>query len=78
MGSVVIGMIVVMLLGLLVMLAVAVPARRDGRQVLTPQGVDVLAKVRERTESVGGKARDAKDRTEDLIDSARQRSRPQD
>ncbi len=48
MAAVVFGMILVLVLGLGVIIMVAVPARRDGRDVLTPQGEDVVAKVRDR------------------------------
>ncbi len=64
MAAVVIGMIFVLVLGLLVLLAVAVPARRDGRDLLTAHGEQVVARVRERTETV---AEAAKERTGDLL-----------
>ncbi|MGV1008195.1 MAG: hypothetical protein ACOYBY_06265 [Dermatophilaceae bacterium] len=42
---------------LFVMLAVAVPARREGRGLLTPHGEEVVARVKERTESVASATR---------------------
>ncbi len=42
-------MILVLMVGLGVIILVAVLARRDGRDVLTLRGEEVVAKVRERT-----------------------------
>lgn len=48
MVSVVLGMLVCVGLALMVMALVAVPARRQGREVLTERGGEVLDSVRER------------------------------
>jgi len=45
------GMLLCLALGVAVVCLVAVPARRDGREVLTPRGDEVVSVVRERTGS---------------------------
>ena len=66
--ALVFAMIVCLVLGLAVVAVVAIPARREGRGVLTARGEDVVTRVRERTESVTSAARD---RTSDLVSSPR-------
>ena len=44
--------------GGLVLVAVALPARREGRDLLTPHGEDVVARVRERTGTVAAVTRE--------------------
>lgn len=68
MAALVITMIVCLLLGLAVVVAVAVPARREGKDLLTPRGEEVVARVRERTEHV---ASATKERTEGVLASAK-------
>ncbi len=53
-------------LALAVVALVAVPARREGRDLLAPRGEEVMAKVRERTEAT-------LERTGDLISTSRER-----
>ena len=48
MVSVVVGMLFCVALALVVMALVAVPARRQGREVLTERGEEVLESIRER------------------------------
>jgi hypothetical protein len=48
MVSVVLGMLVCLGFALVVMALVAVPARRQGREVLTERGEEVLESIRER------------------------------
>ena len=48
MVSVVLGMLVCLGFALVVMALVAVPARRQGREVLTDRGEEVLESIRER------------------------------
>ena len=48
MVSVVLGMLVCLGFALVVMALVAVPARRQGREVLTERGEEVLESLRER------------------------------
>jgi hypothetical protein len=68
MAALVLTMVVCLLLGLAVVLAVAVPARREGKDLLTPRGEEVVARVRERTEHV---ASATKERTEGVLASAK-------
>jgi hypothetical protein len=68
MAALVLTMVVCLLLGLAVVLAVAVPARREGKDLLTPRGEEVVARVRERTEHV---ASATKERTEEVLSSAK-------
>ncbi len=64
MAALVMTMIVCLLLGLGVVLAVAVSARREGKDLLTLRGEHVVARVRERTDLVGsvGRGRAARGR----------------
>lgn len=60
-------LVVVLLLACLglagaVVAMVAVPARREGREVLSPEGEEVVAGLRDRTEAVVGAARSSRDR----------------
>jgi hypothetical protein len=68
MAALVLTMVVCLLLGLAVVLAVAVPARREGKDLLTPRGEEVVARVRERTEHV---ATATKERTEEVLATAK-------
>ena len=68
MAALVLTMVVCLLLGLAVVLAVAVPARREGTDLLTPRGEEVVARVRERTEHV---ASATKERTEEVLATAK-------
>lgn len=61
-------MLVCLALGLAVVLAVAVPARREGRDVLTPHGEEVVARVRGRAESMTAAT---KDRTGEMLTSVK-------
>jgi ElaB/YqjD/DUF883 family membrane-anchored ribosome-binding protein len=55
-------------LGVAVLFVVAVPARREGRDVLTPRGEDMLSMVREKT---GDALETAREKTGDALDAAR-------
>ena len=68
MAALVITMIVCLLLGLAVVVAVAVPARREGKDLLTARGEQVVSRVRERTGQV---ASATKGRTEGVVASAK-------
>jgi hypothetical protein len=68
MAALFLTMVVCLLLGLAVVLAVAVPARREGKDLLTPRGEEVVARVRERTEHV---ATATKERTEEVLATAK-------
>jgi hypothetical protein len=65
MTTVIVGMLLVLLLSLGVVALVAVPARRQGRELLTPEGEALVQSARERTVGVVGAARD---RVADLTD----------
>ena len=64
----VVGMLVSVALGLITLFAVAIPARREGRVVLTPKGEDVVTKVREKT---GDALETAKEKTGEALEAAR-------
>jgi hypothetical protein len=57
MTTVIIGMLVALLIAGGVVAVVAIPARRAGRDVLSPQGGQLVASARERTVDVVGGAR---------------------
>lgn len=59
MVSLILGMLVCVALALVVVALVAVPARRDGRGILTPKGEEVVTALKERQQS----ARDRLDRS---------------
>lgn len=52
--ALVVAMVLCVALGGLVVGFVAVEARRDGRQVLTPEGEELVASARRRSEEVRG------------------------
>ena len=68
MTALVLAMLLCLALGLGVVMAVVVPARRAGRDLLTPHGEHVVARVRERTESVASATRE---RTEGLLSTGK-------
>ncbi|GAA2732893.1 hypothetical protein GCM10009867_09820 [Pedococcus aerophilus] len=51
MVALIIGMLLCVGLALAVVAVVAVPARREGRELLSPQGEEIVAAVKEKTES---------------------------
>jgi hypothetical protein len=53
MVSVVLGMLFCVALALVVVALVAVPARREGRDVLSERGEDIVGSIRERQLSLG-------------------------
>jgi len=55
---VVFGMLVSVLLAVAVVGLVAIPARREGRDLLTPKGEEVVAQMREKTGEAMVAARD--------------------
>ena len=59
MVALIIGMLICVGLALVVVALVAVPARRDGRGILTPKGEEVVTALKERQQS----ARDRLDRS---------------
>lgn len=58
MVALILGMLICVGLALVVVALVAVPARRDGRGILTPKGEEVVTALKERQQS----ARDRLDR----------------
>ena len=49
--ALIIGMLLCVGLALAVVALVAVPARREGRELLSPQGEEIVASVKEKTEA---------------------------
>ncbi|MDQ1536479.1 MAG: hypothetical protein QOE58_872 [Actinomycetota bacterium] len=68
MFALVLGMFVCVGLAVAVVCMAALPARRDGREVLTPKGDRVVSAVRERTGSV---VETAREKTGGAMDAAR-------
>lgn len=64
----IIGMLVCLALAVAVVGLVAIPARRAGRDVLTPKGEEVVSRVRVKTGSV---VETAREKTGDAIGAAR-------
>ncbi|GAB3599893.1 hypothetical protein GCM10027446_32310 [Angustibacter peucedani] len=58
MTTVIVGMLIAVLIAAVVVALVAVPARREGRDILTPQGEQLVQAARERTVDAVGAARD--------------------
>ena len=58
MAVLVFGMLVSVVLAVVVVGLVAIPARREGRDLLTPKGEEVVALVREKTGEAMVAARD--------------------
>ncbi|HET8601569.1 MAG TPA: hypothetical protein VFL99_14675 [Segeticoccus sp.] len=71
MFTLVIGMLVCVVIAAVVVGVVAVPARREGREVLTPHGEEVVAHVRHRTSQAADRA---KERTEGALTTAKSRA----
>ena len=57
-------------LAMLVVCVVAIPARRDGRDVLTPRGEDVVSLVRDKT---GSAVETAREKTGEAMGAAREK-----
>jgi hypothetical protein len=64
MVALILGMLLCVGLALAVVALVAIPARREGRDVLTPRGEEVVAAARELTQ-------DALDKTGDVISATK-------
>lgn len=79
--ALVFAMILCLALGLAVVGFVAIPARREGREVLTPKGEEVVTKVRGATETVasatvektGGLLTAGREKAGDLAATTRQK-----
>lgn len=74
MVALIIGMLICVGLAVAVVAIVAIPARREGRELLTPQGEDLVALVKEKTENTiertGDALTTAKDKVSDTVTSA--------
>ena len=70
MTTVIVAMFIALALALVVVALVAVPARRAGRDLLTPQGEQLVQNARERTAEAAGAARD---KTVEVAEAARGR-----
>jgi hypothetical protein len=66
----VLGMLFSVGLGVATLFVVAVPARREGRDVLTAKGEDVVSLVREKT---GDALETAREKTGEAFDAAREK-----
>ncbi len=64
----ILGMLVCVALAVVVVGMVAIPARRQGRDLLTPKGEEVVAMVREKT---GSAVETAMEKTGDAMSAAR-------
>ncbi|HET7305885.1 MAG TPA: hypothetical protein VFJ12_15190 [Segeticoccus sp.] len=71
MFTLVIAMLVCVVVAVVVVGVVAIPARREGREMLTPHGEEVVAHVRHRTSHAADRARE---RTEGALTTARARA----
>jgi hypothetical protein len=73
MVALIIGMLICVGLAVAVVAIVAIPARREGRDILTPQGEELMALAKERTESAlertGDALATAKDKVTDTVGS---------
>ncbi len=67
MVTLIIGMLICVGLAVAVVAVVAIPARREGRGVLTPQGEELIGVVKEKTESTIEKTGDAITSAKDLV-----------
>lgn len=56
MTAVIVGLLICLVLSAVVMAVVAIPARRDGREILTARGERVVVKVRETTDNATSRA----------------------
>jgi hypothetical protein len=66
----VVGMLLCLVLAVAVVGLVAIPARREGRDVLTPKGEEVVSRVRQRS---GSALESARAKTGEVVGSAREK-----
>ena len=62
----IVGMLLCLVLAVAVVGLVAIPARREGRDVLTPKGEEVVSRVREKTGSARASMGGARDKAGDV------------
>jgi hypothetical protein len=70
MVALIVGMLLCVVLAGAVVALVAIPARRQGRDLLTPKGDEVVSRVRERT---GSAVATAREKTFEGMDAAREK-----
>ena len=68
MVALIVGMLLCVMLAVAVVAVVAIPARRQGRDLLTPKGDEVVSRVRELT---GAAVATAREKTGEGVDAAR-------
>ena len=68
MVALIFGMLLCLILAVAVVALVAIPARRQGRELLTPKGDEVVSRMRERT---GSAVDTAREKTGEGLDAAR-------
>jgi hypothetical protein len=68
MVALIVGMLLCLVLAVAVVALVAIPARRQGRDVLTPKGDEVVSRVREVT---GSAVATAREKTGEGVDAVR-------
>jgi hypothetical protein len=82
MVALILGMLICLGLALAVVALVAIPARREGRELLTPQGEELVATVKDKTESTiertGERISDAKDKVTDSLGTSTLRDKVDD
>lgn len=64
----IVGMLLCLVLAVAVVGLVAIPARREGRDLLTPKGEEVVSRVREKT---GSAMETAREKTGEAMGAAR-------
>ena len=64
----IVGMLLCLVLAVAVVGLVAIPARREGRDLLTPKGEEVVSRVREKT---GSAVETAREKTGEAMGAAR-------
>ena len=82
MVALILGMLICVGLALAVVAIVAIPARREGRELLTQQGEELVAMVKEKTETTiertGERISDAKDKVADSVGTSTLRDKVDD
>ena len=68
MEALIVGMLLCVVLAVAVVALVAIPARRQGREVLTPKGDEVVSRVREVT---GSAVATTREKTGEAVGAAR-------
>jgi hypothetical protein len=82
MVALILGMLICLGLALAVVALVAIPARREGRELLTQQGEEFVAMVKDKTETTiertGERLSDAKDKVADTVGTSTLRDNVED